>query len=77
MTASLAVATFLAAVVLLAAVAVGHAEVGRPTTDLLPLDEAAGLLAAAPSAVLRHARGKNPVPTTSTVPTCATAPDTC
>lgn len=68
-------ASAFAAVVLLAAVAVGHAEVGRPAPRVQGVDAATGLLAATPAVVLRHAGRKHPVQTTSSVPTSAAAPN--
>lgn len=76
MTASLAVTPFLAAIVLLASVAVGHAKVSRLATDLHVLDASTKLPTAAPAVVLRHAGRKNPVSTASAIPASASASHT-
>lgn len=71
----LASPTIDAAVVLLAAMAVGHAEVGRPTTRVQVLDAATRLLAAAPAVVLLHAGRKHPGTSTLPIPASAIAQD--
>lgn len=73
MAASLGVAPPFAAVVLLAPMPVGHADVGGPPADLRLVDEAARVLAAASPVILRHAGREHPVPAASTVPAGATA----
>lgn len=77
MSTSLALSTLLAAIILLAAMAVGHAEVGGLTTDLHVLDAAARVLAAASAVVLLDARCANPGTPSSAVPSGAPTSYAC
>lgn len=74
---SLAVAPSVAAVILLATVAMGHAEVGRPAPKVRLLDAPTRLPSATSAVILRHAGRKNPVPTSSALPPRAAAPNAC